>query len=56
MMAEPARTGTTAEMYKCPTCGAMFPTDGKDEWDCPDDGTHCTRETCTVLYASDEGF
>lgn len=55
-MAEPARTGTTIETFKCPTCGMMFATDGKDEGKCPADGTHCTREMCVVIESSDEDF
>lgn len=55
-MAEPAETGTTEESFRCPTCGEMFPTNEEDEGDCPVDGTHCTRETCLVLDASNEGF
>lgn len=55
-MTEPARTGTTEETFKCPRCGMMFPTDGKEEADCPADGTHCTRDHCVVLNSSDEDF
>ena len=55
-MAEPAETGSTEEDFRCPTCGEMFPTNGEDEGDCPVDGTHCTRDTCLVIVASNEGF
>jgi len=55
-MPEPGDTGSTAESFRCPTCGMMFPTDGKDEGDCPVDGTHCTRDKCEVLNASDVDF
>ncbi len=44
------------EDFRCPTCGMMFATDGQDEADCPVDGTHCTRETCQVIHASDEDY
>jgi hypothetical protein len=55
-MAEPAHTGTTEESFRCPRCGMMFPTDGQDEGECPNDGTKCTRETCIVLMSSSEDF
>lgn len=55
-MAEPSHTGTTEEVFRCPRCGEMYPTDGKDEGTCPVCGTHCTREKCKVLHASNEGF
>ncbi len=55
-MPEPGETGFTEESFRCPTCGEMFPTEGEDEGDCPVDGTHCSRDTCDVLDASDVGF
>lgn len=55
-MPEPGETGSTEESFRCPTCGEMFPTEGEDEGDCPVDGTHCSRDTCDVLDASDVGF
>ena len=55
-MAEPAETGSTEEVFRCPTCGEMFPTNSMDEGDCPVDGTHCTRDTCVVMIASKEGY
>lgn len=55
-MPEAGETGSTEEMFKCPVCGEAFPTEGKDEGDCPVEGHHCTRENCRVLNASDVGF
>jgi rubrerythrin len=55
-MPVPGETGSTEEDFRCPQCGEMFPTDGKDENDCPVCGTHCTRDKCLVLKASDVGF
>lgn len=55
-MAEPAHTGTNEEVFHCPHCGEDFPTNGKNEGDCPVCGTHCDREKCHVRNASNEGF
>jgi hypothetical protein len=55
-MPEPGKTGSTEEVFRCPTCGHMFGTEGKDEGDCPVDHTHCTRSHCRVLNASDVDF
>lgn len=55
-MPEAGKTGSTEEVFRCPTCGMMFGTDGEDEGDCPVDGTHCTRDKCIVLDASNVDF
>ncbi len=55
-MPEPGDTGSVEESFRCPHCGNMYATDGKDEGDCPVCGTHCTRSACTVLDASDVDF
>lgn len=55
-MAESRETGSVEEDFRCPTCGMMFATNGKDEGECPNDGTHCTRDTCLVINASREEY
>lgn len=55
-MPEPGETGSAEESFRCPTCGMMFPTNDNDEGDCPVDGTHCTRDSCKVLDASNVDF
>lgn len=55
-MPEPGHTGSNEESFKCPVCGEMFPTDGQDEKNCPNDGFHCTRDKCLVMDTSDVGF
>ncbi len=55
-MSQASEDGATEESFRCPTCGAMFPTNEEDEGECPIDGTHCTREACLVLFSSNEDF
>jgi len=54
-MADPAETGTE-EMFRCPRCGNMFPTDTEEEAECPVCGTLCTRDKCLALHASNEDY
>ena len=55
-MPEPGDTGSTEEMFRCPRCGTVFPTDGEDEGECPNDGTRCTRDHCLVITESNVGY
>jgi rRNA maturation endonuclease Nob1 len=55
-MPEPSKTGSSEEDFRCPHCGDMYPTEGKDEGVCPVCGTRCTREKCTVMEASSVDF
>lgn len=44
------------EVFKCWNCGAMYPTDGEFEGECPVCGKTCTREACSVTFASNVDY
>ncbi len=44
------------EVFKCRNCGSMYPTEGKSEGTCPVCGHTCTRDSCMVTFASNEGY
>lgn len=55
-MPEAGETGSAEDMFHCPKCGNLFPTDDKKEAECPVCGTKCTRDKCKVQGASNVGF
>ena len=47
---------TSSEMFRCSKCGCEFETEGKNEGPCPCCTNTCTRDSCRVMNASNEGF
>ena len=55
-MVDPSENNSSEEMFRCPRCGNMFPTESREEAECPVCGTVCTRDKCLALNASNGDY